>query len=373
LGIGRGIHVRLRHPTIENVPAVKIAHVIAGDDFGGVETQFERLAHALHVAGIQQRLIVAPRADRAGRLRALGLDVVDMDLPGRVELMARRRLDAALSRYTPDIVLSWTPDVSGLVERCSYVHLGRVGPMFRAQSYETCAALWASNPAAVGTAAGWTPEKVRVLPNLPSFAVPRASAAAVDRKSLYTPPTARIILTAARLIKPRGVDILIDALTRLSSVYLWVAGDGSDRAWFEDHALARGMKPRVRFLGWQTDLRPYFALADAFVLAPRQDDSADAVIEAWAAGVPVVSSDALGPGLLIRDHETGILVPVDDAPAMAEAIRLVLSDRTFAGRLREAGLAAVAADFVPDGLVENYLCYLRSFLPGPAADAGATT
>src|SRR6185369_6469584 len=88
---------------------------------------------------------------------------------------------------------------------------------------------------------------------------------AVDRKNYYTPSTTKLVLTAAEFDGDCGVDVLIKAIARISGFYLWIAGDGPAREALETHAHELGVKPRVRFLGWQDDLRPFLAVSDMFV------------------------------------------------------------------------------------------------------------
>ena len=342
---------------------MKVTHVITSAPFEEADIQCERFALAFQAAGIEQRILAPPRSGCADRLRAAGLDVADMNLPGRIGFMARRRLDQVFARTTPDVVMSWSPDVTPLVDRGSYVHVARIGDAFRPTDHQTCASVFTPSKtrAEAARATGWPGDKIKVLPNLLSHGAPREPAASIDRRALFTPPTVRIVFTAGRLTADSGIDILIDAISRLTGVYLWIAGDGADRQRLESHALARGMKPRVRFLGWQADLRPHFAVCDAFAVPAISDDLPDFVLEGWLAGAPVIASDTLGAGLLIRDHETGILAPVGDAKAMAEAIRRVLADRDLAKRLGTAGQAAGARDFSPAALAAAAVDYVRSF------------
>src|SRR5262249_38081459 len=140
----------------------------------------------------------------------------------------------------------------------------------------------------------------------------RVSTKRVDRKTYFTPTTTTLVFCAAELEPGSGVDVLIKAVARLSGFYLWIAGDGPARAAFEDLAHELGIKPRVRFLGWQDDLKPLLAVSDMMVCPGSHDDTGDIVTEGWSAGVPVIAADSLGPGLLIRQRENGVLVPVDD-------------------------------------------------------------
>jgi glycosyltransferase involved in cell wall biosynthesis len=354
---------------------VKIVHILSCAPYGGTESQCEWLALALHRAGVVQRIILAGDSERTSRLAKAGLDVVEMELKGLLGFLIRRKIDAELGRFAPDVVLSWRPDVSAMVGPQGgsgrFAHVGRLPALFDIKAYHGCTMLLAPSKvrADAAVAAGWSADKIIQLPNLPSPAGGRHDVAPVERRKLFTPATAKIVFTAGRLEKTKSFDVLIDAVARLSGVYLWIAGDGPDRAYFEAHTHSRGMKPRVRFLGWQENLQPYFAACDLFVYPARQEDLGDAVVEGWQAGVAVIAADSLGPGLLIRHQENGVLVPVGDAVAMADAITWLLADRRAARDLAIAGRAAFDQDFAPEQILRRYQDAFRALCPAPEPPA----
>ncbi|MBL8643902.1 MAG: glycosyltransferase family 4 protein [Rhodospirillaceae bacterium] len=336
---------------------MKIVHITADAAFGSTVAQFERLTAALHDAGVGQRVIAPASSDAAQRLKARGIEIIEMNLPGAFAFLDRRKINAELKRYTPDIVMTWMPEASVLVEGGGYVHVGRAPLAFDIERLKTCNALIAPSQARAETAidGGWATSAIHVLPHLPSTSLYTGQVTPVDRKKLFTPATSRLIFTAARLEQGKGIADLLAALARLSSVYLWIAGDGADRAALEERAYELGVKPRVRFLGWQDDLRPYLAAADAFIYPARQEDLGDAIVEAWAQSVPVIAADSLGPGLLVQHQENGLLVPVNDPQSLAEAIKFILVEPETAKKLGAAGRAAYERAFQPANLVKAYI------------------
>ena len=137
--------------------------------------------------------------------------------------------------------------------------------------------------------------------------------------------------------------------------YLWIAGDGPLRGPLEEQAERLGVKPRIRFLGWREDVPALLAAADLFVSASRHEPLGNVVIEAWAQGRPVIATDAAGPAALIEHMENGVLVPVDDAVTMGQAIRYVLADEAVADRLARGGHAAYLARFTEAEVVRQYM------------------
>lgn len=103
-----------------------------------------------------------------------------------------------------------------------------------------------------------------------------------------------------------------------------------------------------------------------FAYPAKQDDVGDAVIEAWAAGAAVVAADSLGPGLLVKHQDNGLLVPVGDLPSMAEAIKWVCQDSALASRLGEAGRLVYRNTYAMDKVAPQYLALFKHFATQPS-------
>jgi glycosyltransferase involved in cell wall biosynthesis len=124
----------------------------------------------------------------------------------------------------------------------------------------------------------------------------------------------------------------------------------------------------VTFHGFVADPTPLLTQADAFVLASSQEGFSLATIEAMQAGVPVVATRSGGPEEILRHGETGLLVPVNDAAALADAIGLVLHDPALAERLTAAAREDAVRRFSLDAMVSAYEQLYRQLLP-PAVPA----
>lgn len=145
------------------------------------------------------------------------------------------------------------------------------------------------------------------------------------------------LLTVGRLNPQKNHAGLLAALARThTEAVLLVAGDGALRPALEARAAELGLRDRVRWLGVRTDVADLLAAADLFVLASDWEGNPLVVMEAMAAGRPVVAT-AVGCVPELVPAEAGILVPPGDALALARALDLVLGDPA---RLSELGLAA---------------------------------
>src|SRR6185295_10481145 len=139
-----------------------------------------------------------------------------------------------------------------------------------------------------------------------------------------TPANAVLLLALSRLHEKKGLDVLLAALRDLPQCVAWLAGDGPLQKDLELLAERLGVADRVRFLGWRTDRGALLRAADVCVLPSRWEPFGTVMLEAWAAGTPLIAAASQGPSALIDDGGNGLLVPVDDAPALVAAIRRVM-------------------------------------------------
>jgi glycosyltransferase involved in cell wall biosynthesis len=126
-------------------------------------------------------------------------------------------------------------------------------------------------------------------------------------------------------------------------------------------AAALGVAGRVRFLGWRTDASALYRAADVCVFPSRYEPLGNVVIQAWAHGLPVVAAASQGPAALIRDGEDGLLVPVDEADALAQAVRRLLDDPGLRAGAAQAGIARVAGEFSPAAVVAQWRALFAHF------------
>jgi glycosyltransferase involved in cell wall biosynthesis len=190
------------------------------------------------------------------------------------------------------------------------------------------------------------PGQVEVIPlglDLGRFRAPRPVSVTL-RSSLGLALGTPVLGIVGRLVPIKDHPTLFEALAHLRAggmaAHLVVVGDGEERARLVGLADRLGLGGQVHFLGWRTDLETILNEMDVVICASRNEGTPVALIEAMAAGTPVLSTDVGGVADLVTHGETGWLVPPGDPKAMARAIRLLLEDRTLAVRLAAAGRSA---------------------------------
>jgi len=169
----------------------------------------------------------------------------------------------------------------------------------------------------------------------------------VDRMPSFDVPVREqdLLVAVGRLGRMKGFDLLIDAFAAVEKGKLEIVGDGPEREALQQQISALGLDDRVRLLGERdaAGVAERIAAATAVVVPSRSESFGIVALEAWRGGAPLVMTSRGGAAEFIRDGEDGLLVDPEDAAALTDALRRVLSDSPLRDRLAEAGLDRVKA------------------------------
>lgn len=217
------------------------------------------------------------------------------------------------------------------------------------------------------------PEKIRVLGAgscngvdterfaLSAEVVKRASAL---RRELGFSSETLVLGFVGRLTRDKGIAELLRAFDilrgRLPDVRLLLVGDFEDDDPVPDWARRRIERdPQIRYTGFVNEVETYYHVMDVLTLPTYREGLGNAILEAHAAGKPVVATKTTGVVDVIVDGVTGILVPIGDAEALARACRTLLEDSRLAKEMGQAGRARVVElyrqETVWEGLLQEYL------------------
>ena len=171
---------------------------------------------------------------------------------------------------------------------------------------------------------------------------PDPQARAAIRASLGCPADRVVVVIVSRLVRHKGHPELLAAMRDVPGAELWVVGErlpsdhGQD---LEPDFAASGLGPRLRRLGYRTDVPAVLAAADIFALPSHFEGLPMSVIEAMLTGLPVVATSIRGPREQVLPGRTGLLVPPFTAEPLAEALRQLADDAGLRARMGEAGRA----------------------------------
>ncbi len=197
-------------------------------------------------------------------------------------------------------------------------------------------------------------EIVRAAVDLGRFNVPRAAA----REALGLKPADRAAVIVARLFPEKNHRLLLaafaEAAARVPDAKLLIVGDGVEQAAIEEVIAKLNLGGRVAMLGVRRDIPQILAGADVFVLSSDREGLPIAVLEAMAAGLPVIATSVGDLPLVVKDGQTGLLVPRRDVGELAKALVRLLGDAEPCERMGRGGRELVSEAYSLDQLVKRH-------------------
>lgn len=357
--------------------ARSIVHVIAAEPVGGAESVVRLLAGAQRARGSRVTVVTIETSDAgetafADALKQTSVEVVRLRLPGRAYLRERREIAAVCADVSATVLHShgYRTDVADapFVGRrglpiVSTVH-GFTGGNLRSRLYQWLqrrayhtfdAVVAVSAPLERELAQALGTERLHLQPN--AYRAPHdASSRADARAALALPADSFVIGWVGRLSHEKGADVLLDALACADlSDHVQVAflGDGPEAQALRERAMRLGLGARVMWKGRIARAERLFAAFDTLVLSSRTEGTPMVILEAMAAGVPIVATRVGGvPEVLTAG--TAVLVPPESPAELATAIRAMVTNAAAAMARARAAQDRVEREYGVPGWVARY-------------------
>ena len=330
-----------------------VLHLLGSPGDGGAETYFLHLVEALHADGVAQAAAIHANAGREQALARIGVPAHVLPFGAPFDFVTGRRIRGLAHELPARVLLQWM-NRAGRVSpgRGPWGKIGRLGGYYDLKYYRDCDLLVGNTRDIVRhiVGQGWPAERTVYVPN---FATP-GDEPALPRDALDTPDGAPLWLAMGRLHTSKAHDVSLQALALSPGAWLWIAGSGPEEAALRRLAAELGVADRVRFLGWRNDPSALYRAADVCVFPSRYEPLGNTVIQAWAHGAPIVAAASTGPAGLIRSEEDGLLVPIDDAAALAQAAGRITAHAALGERLAQAGRARIDHEFDRDAVVARW-------------------
>lgn len=333
---------------------MKIMHFQFGKE-GGAESFFVKLINALARRGAKQLIVIRP--NRIWRDEIDGcIEVIESNFrnlsPDRFLLPLK--VKRIIGAENPNVICSWATRASRLMPKHrASIKISRLGDYpTKLDYFKNTDVLVCNTPgiAAHVRKLGWS-RGVEIISNFTD----RNRVDPIDRRAVDTPASNPVIMSMGRFVPRKDFTLLMAAIAKIPSAYLWLAGDGEERPNIERAAVELGISERVRLLGWQKDVRPFLAAADIFVMPSRHEPLGNVILEAWAQGKPVISMRAEGPSWFMQDGENGLLVDIGDVDALAHAMTRLMADPGLVERIAIGGTKTLALQFSEDAIVRSYM------------------
>lgn len=354
----------------EKMRKITVLHLIGSLRVGGAEQQ---LVSLVPLFDPERFRIIAATMEPAGplveRLRASNIDVRALNFRMRYFLPRLWRLCCFLRREKVDILhthmfhASWYGRIAGLCARVPVMIATDHGQELWKKPWDVAFERFANRYTALRIAVsqdvaeilrtreGVPEDKLLVIPNgvdVERFQAGRSGRESV-RNQLGLPDGAVVVGTVARLVEPKALHILIKAVAQVSKavpqVRLVIVGDGPLRGDLERCAADEGIGDRVLFAGLRSDIPEVLAAFDIFTLSSISEGLPVSLLEAMAAGKPIVATMVGGIPEVVTDRREGLLVPSGDPKALAGAIRELACDPKLATHLGRQASEKVAAEY----------------------------
>jgi len=335
---------------------MKLLHVIAGAPVGGAETFAQDAILALAEQGVRQRVITRPHPIALARYAAAGVEVIPRAFGLADRLLGAPAIRREAQAMGADLVHAWMSRAAASIPAampCPVI--GWFGDYYKLRHFKRCDHYMAVTPDIVRyiLGEGARPHRAGLVNTFGTL----PESPPVDRAALDTPPGATVILVLSRMHAVKGIDTMLHALTEVPAAYLWLAGDGPEASHYRALSDSLGLADRVRFLGWRTDRKALLEACDICALPSRYEPFGTVIVEAWAMRRPLVAAAAAGARQYVTHGETGLVSPIDDAPALAANLRRLITEPNLSARLVEGGYAAYKRTFTRETVTARLMAY----------------
>jgi len=349
---------------------LRIAHVIPGLAYGGMERVLHSLVHGLERSGFEQHVIVLEELGRFAEGLEQVAEIHQIPPMSKLSMLYPRYLAQLFRSMRPAVIHShagtwFKASLAARIAGSSAVvhtqhgrpHPDRVADRLidHMAAHLTDSIIAVSEPLAdqLRGRVRISPAKIEVIPNGVDTALFRPPAdAAVNRTALSLPINRPIIGSVGRLEPVKNYRLALDALSILlpslpqgiAPPLLALVGDGTQRGELQSHAGQLGLHQDVRFLGWQERAEAVYGAFDIFTLCSHSEGMSMSLLEAMSTGLCPVVTDVGGNRSVLGDGLESQLVPPGEPRALAEAWRTCLvkpqSRSAIGGRARERVLNA---------------------------------
>lgn len=358
---------------------LKVMHVEGGPNFYGGARQVAFLVEGLARRGVENFVVVPQNSLTARRIAELPVHCLPIAMGGDLDLGLIGRLRRLLREHRPDVLHLHSrrgPEILGAIA-------GRLHgvPVVYSRRIDNAETRWlvplkyrlydrvVAISSAIGDVlaeAGVPRDKIRVVRSAfmpePVDSIGRAEL----RAEFGWPSDSFVVAVIAQLIRRKGHAVLLEAMPRLlaaiPTLRVLFLGKGPLQQELQGAIEAAALQQHVQLAGFREDLPRLIGALDLVAHPAFAEGLGVSLLQASAAGVPIVAARAGGIPEAVRDNVNGLLVPPGDADALADAIIALSADPKRRSAMGEAGRQLIASEFSVDTMVEGNLAVYRELM-----------
>lgn len=319
---------------------------------GGLEQAFVDYSEGLRDRGHELIPVVCPGSVVQNQLLELGMAPLAMSNLGQWDILAVRRLRRKLEKLAPDIVIAHANRAYSLGRRAigHRIPLVAVAHNYSTLRFTRAEAVFATTRSLINHLTGQGVNAERIF-NIPNMVRCRELP---HRTARHQPP---VIGSMGRFVAKKGFDVYIEALKLLKErghrFRALLGGSGNEEKALQKMAKDAGLEETLSFTGWVEDKRAFFTAIDIFCLPSLHEPFGIVLLEAFANGAPVVSTDSEGPSEIITPNYDALVVEKGDAEKLADALARLLDNPAQADSLAANAFAKTRLRYSTEVVAEQ--------------------
>ncbi|MBF0402821.1 glycosyltransferase [Candidatus Magnetominusculus xianensis] len=359
----------------------KVLHLITGMEVGGAEKMLLRIVPRMEGAFENRVCVIKDRGRLGPELEQTGIPVVYLDLKSPFNLQPILRFRRLAAEFKPDILVTYLIHADLFGRIC-----GRAFGIKRIVCYQRGSLLnWEflrtfdrlTKPLVtkyivqtetakeeLTAALKISGEKIAVIGNAidtTTFDLDKAA----KKKELGLNPNNKTIVCVGNLREGKGHEYLLDAFEELFSkrfpgINLLIVGGGQKKKQLVEQIKPFTSQANIHFLGSRDDVREILKISDLFVLPTLYEGMSNAIMEAMASKVAIITTDIPVNAELAGD--TAVLVPIKNSAKLAEAMEMLLSDNSLRNGLAQRAYSKITSQYSLDVVVQKYTTLLKDIL-----------
>lgn len=342
---------------------MRILHVINAEKSFGKTAFFKKLSFLLKKNNIKQYICHSPNKHLTSFLNNYKIPNKKIKFTNKgLSLLSKTKYYKIKKRFKPNFIFLWGETENKVITSDSIITVSFAFDNvfkkdFDFKSYNNTDFIIANSPEIIEKfkTKNFTSKNLIYLPTL----ILKTKIMPINKKDLYIPEHKTFIFSYGNFNDNKDFTVLFNAITLNPEVYLAIAGDGEKRKEIETEAQKAGVKPRVRFIGWQEDIGSFLKACDFFVYTAAKDTIGNIILEALSYNAPVLAYQTTASEKYIKDGENGYLASLTNKYELTKKIQMLIKNPEFKENIIGKS-EKITEKFIAQNIVKKYIETLKN-------------